>query len=74
VPIPLVIVTVVPKIVHDPEAVIVGVVVAFVLAETVICELKYAVAGAPVKVTIGVAGLTTWLTLPKLDWKIPPGV
>jgi len=55
VPTPLVIVTVVPEIVHAPEAAIVGVVLAFVLAETVNCELKYADAGAPVKLTVGVA-------------------
>ena len=54
-PTPLVIVTVVPEIVHAPVAVIVGVVLAFVLAETVNCELKYADAGAPVKLTAGVA-------------------
>ena len=58
VPAPLVIVTVVPEIVHAPEAAIVGVVLAFVLAETVNCELKYADAGAPVKVTVGVACAT----------------
>jgi hypothetical protein len=55
VPTPLVIVTVVPEIVQTPEAVMTGVVLAFVVAETVNCELKYAVPGAPVKVTVGVA-------------------
>jgi len=44
--------------VHDPEAVIVAVVLALVLAETVNCELKYADTGAPVKVTVGVAWFT----------------
>jgi len=51
-------VTVVPRIVHAPEAVIVGVLLAFVVAEIVKCELKYAVTGAPVKVTVGVACFT----------------
>jgi hypothetical protein len=70
VPMPLVMVTVVPEIVQTPEAVMMGVVLAFVLVETVNCELKYAVAGAPVKVTVGVARLTdrdpVWLLAAKL--------
>jgi len=61
VPVPLIIVAVVPKTVHAPEAVIVGVVLAFVVAETVKCELKYAVAGAPVKLTVGVPCFTVKL-------------
>jgi len=56
-------VTVVPAMVHDPEAVIVAVVVALVVAETMSCELKYADAGAPVKVTAGVP----WFTISEAE-------
>ena len=46
-----------PKIEQEPVAVIVAVVLALVLAATTKDELKAAVAGAPVNVTVGVAGL-----------------
>jgi hypothetical protein len=63
VPKPLIMVTVVPAMVHDPEAVIVAFVLALVVAETTNCELKYADAGAPVKVTVGVA----WFTISEVE-------
>jgi hypothetical protein len=50
-------VTVLPKIEQEPTAVIVAVVLALVLAATTKDELKAAVPGAPVNVTVGVAEL-----------------
>ncbi len=58
-------VTVLPKITQEPAAVIVAMVLAFVLAATTKDELKAAVAGAPVNVTVGVAGLM--VKLPVVD-------
>jgi ABC-type amino acid transport system permease subunit len=55
--VPLVIVTVFPEIAQEPVAVIVAVVLAFVVATTAKDELNAAVGGAPVNVTVGVAGL-----------------
>jgi hypothetical protein len=55
VPIPLVIVTVFPAIVQAPDAMILGLLLAFVVAEMRNCEPNWAVAGDPVNVTIGVA-------------------
>jgi hypothetical protein len=55
VPIPLVIVTVFPAIVQAPDAMILGLLLAFVVAETRNWEPNCAVAGDPVNVTIGVA-------------------
>ena len=52
-PVPLVIVTVAPEIEQTPLAVITGVVLALVVAETPNVELNGALAGAPVKVTVG---------------------
>ena len=55
-PVPLVIVTKLPAIVHTPDVVIDGVVLAFVEAITVNVELYAALAGAPVNVTVGGPG------------------
>jgi hypothetical protein len=55
VPVPLVIVTVWPAIEHAPLAVIVGVVLALVVAVTGNVALYAALAGAPVNVVVGVA-------------------
>ena len=74
VPTPLVIVTVVPAMVHDPEAVIVAVVVALVVAETMNCELKYANTGAPVKVMVGVAWVMLNAVALGLDLQAVQGV
>jgi len=59
VPVPLVIVTRLPVIEQTPAAVRLGVVLAFVVAESVNCDLYTAVTGAPVNVTVGIALLTT---------------
>jgi hypothetical protein len=54
VPVPLVMVTVLPAIEQAAPAVITAVVLALVVAETANVELYAALAGAPVKVTVGV--------------------
>ena len=55
VPVPLVMVTMAPVIEQLPEAVMVAVVLALVVVVTVNVDWKLALAGAPVKVTVGVA-------------------
>jgi hypothetical protein len=55
VPVPLVIVTVVPLIEQEPAAAMVGVIPEFVVAVTVNVDWYGAVAGAPVKFTVGAA-------------------
>jgi len=62
VPVPLVIVTLFPEIEQAPLAVITAVVLALVLDETVNMELSGALAGAPVKVTVGA------ILLAVVDW------
>ncbi|MGA2722504.1 MAG: hypothetical protein ABSG79_08800 [Bryobacteraceae bacterium] len=61
-PVPLVIVTLFPEIEQAPLAVITAVVLALVLDETVNMELSGALAGAPVKVTVGA------ILLAVVDW------
>jgi len=53
VPVPLVMVTMVPVIEQLPEAVMIAVVLALVVVVTVNVDWKLALAGAPVKVTVG---------------------
>jgi hypothetical protein len=53
VPVLVVIVTVLPEIEHAPLAVMVAVVLELVLADTTNIVLAGALAGAPVKVTVG---------------------
>ena len=53
VPVPLVMVTVLPVIEHAPPAVNVGDVLALVVEATVKVDWNAALAGAPVKVTVG---------------------
>jgi hypothetical protein len=60
--VPLVIVTLFPEIEQAPLAVITAVVLALVLDETVNMELSGALAGAPVKVTVGA------ILLAVVDW------
>ena len=55
VPVPLVMVTVLPATEQAPLAVMTAVVLALVVVATVKLELYTALAGAPVKVTVGVA-------------------
>jgi hypothetical protein len=63
VPVPLVIVTRLPVTPHAPVTVITAALVALLVAETVKVDSYLAVAGAPVKVTVGVALLTINVTL-----------
>jgi hypothetical protein len=67
-PAPLVMVTVLPEIEQAAAAVITAVVLAFVVAETVNVELYAALAGAPLKVTVGVILLAAmkWLAVAEL--------
>jgi hypothetical protein len=60
-------VTVTPEILHAPLAVIVAVVEAFVVATTVKVDSYAALAGAPVKVTVGLALFTVTFTVPVTD-------
>ena len=64
VPVPLVMVTVVPVIEHEPLAVMTAALLALVVVATVNVDWEGALAGAPVKVTVGVALLTCRVTIP----------
>jgi hypothetical protein len=57
-PVPLLIVTRLVTMEHAPAAVMTAVVLALVVAVTVNVDPKAALAGAPVKVTVGVACAT----------------
>jgi hypothetical protein len=57
-PVPLFIVTRLATMEHAPAAVMTAVVLAFVVVETVNVDPTAALAGAPVKVTVGVACAT----------------
>jgi cytochrome b len=59
VPVPLVIVTVSPLIVQEPVAVIVGTLAEFDVADTVKLDWYAALAGAPVKLTVGFTAAAT---------------
>ena len=61
-PVPLVMVTTFPAIEHAPVAVMTAVVLALVVADTVKVDKYAAVAGAPVKVTVGVPCATVYVT------------
>jgi hypothetical protein len=70
-PVPLAIVTVLPKAKHAPVAVMVATVLAFVVAVTVNVAPYGAVAGAPVKPVMGVALFTCRVALAVLAAKAP---
>jgi hypothetical protein len=73
-PLPVIIATLVPEIVQEPEAVMVAMAVEFVVAVTVNCAPYAADAGAPVKLTVGVALVIVTAIFPLLPVKVPVGV